>query len=56
MFLWLKSSPALQQIFSYDWHLAFEVIVNIINMFLQSLVTDIALTLFFCHLYKQQYR
>lgn len=56
MLLWLKSSLDLQQIFAYDWHLAFEVIVNITNMFLQSSVTDIALTLIFCHLYKQQYR
>ena len=54
MLLWLKSSPALQQIFAYDWHLAFAVMLNITNMFLQSLITDIALTLIFCHLYPLQ--
>lgn len=31
-----------------DWCLAFVVMANITNMFLQSLITDIALTLIFC--------
>lgn len=59
MLLWLKSSPAFQQIFAYDCHLAFAVMANITNMFLQALITDIVLTLIFYHLFyhhKQQSR
>lgn len=54
MVLWLKSLPLLQQIFAYDWCLAFAVMVNITNVFLQSVIRDIALTLIFCLLYPLQ--
>jgi len=50
----LKSLPVLKQLFAYDWCLAFAVMVNITNLFLQSLITDIALTLIFCLLYPLQ--
>lgn len=50
----IKILACLKQILACNWCLAFAVMVNITKMFLQSLITDIALTLIFCLLYPLQ--